>query len=82
MPMTIKPVRFEQDTLDKLDKLAALHDRDASYMIRQAVDDMISAHEWQVAQSMETLRKVQSGEMKTYTHEEVTQRLKEKGILK
>ena len=81
MPLILKPVRFEQETLDKLNKLAALEDRDASYMIRKAVEDMIDAHEWQLAESMKTLEAVKNGSMATHSHEDITQWLKNEDMM-
>jgi len=81
MAMVMKSVKFEQETLDKLQDLAKIRDRDVSYVIREAVNDMIEAHEWQLEQSMETVRRVRSGEEKTYSHEEIGQWLKDEGMV-
>ena len=78
MPMTVRPVRFEKDTLTKLDKLAAIEDRDSSYLIRQAVDDLLEAHEWQVQQSLDVIEKIKSGEMKTHSHADVRAKFQKK----
>ncbi|MGI9283381.1 MAG: CopG family ribbon-helix-helix protein [Endozoicomonas sp.] len=71
MSKTLKPVRFDEETLEKLEELAALEDRDTSYLIRSAVNDLIDAHEWQLEHSKETLKKINTGEMKTFSHDAV-----------
>ncbi|WP_153301582.1 CopG family ribbon-helix-helix protein [Endozoicomonas arenosclerae] len=76
--MIMKPVRFEEKSLDRLDKLAAIEDRDASYLIRAAVDAMLDAHEWQVQDSLDTLQKIDSGEMELVSHEDVKKRFQAK----
>ncbi len=76
MPMTPKPIRFEEDSLARLDNLAEIEDRDASYLVRQAVDDMLDAHEWQVKQSKEVLAKVESGEMGTRSHSDIKEKFR------
>ena len=78
MPMTVKPVRFDDEALERLELLANIEDRDSSYLIRSAVDDMLDAHEWQVQRSKEVLAGVRSGEMGTRSHEEVKKRFQAK----
>lgn len=78
MPMTVKPVRFDDEVLERLELLADIEDRDISYLIRSAVNDMLDAHEWQVQRSKEVLAKVKSGEMGTRSHEEVKKRFQAK----
>ena len=81
MAMVMKNVKLEQDVMDELKKLAQIHDRDTSYMIRKAVNDLISSHKWQIEQSLDTLKKVESGEMVTHTHEDIEQWMKEEGMV-
>ena len=76
MPMIQKPIRFDEDSVEKLEMIAAREDRDTSYLVREAVDDLIEAREWQLKKSEETLASVKSGEMPVASHEEV------KGFLK
>ena len=78
MAMKPKPIRFEEETLERLDKLARIEERDASYLVRKAVDELLEAHEWQVQQSLEVIEKIKSGEMETLSHEEVKARFKAK----
>lgn len=78
MPMIMKPVRFEEESLARLEKLAAIEDRDASYLIRSAVNDLLDAHEWQLQDSLDTLQKIESGEMELVSHEDVKKRFQAK----
>ncbi|WP_062267110.1 CopG family ribbon-helix-helix protein [Endozoicomonas arenosclerae] len=70
MAMKIKNVRFDQNDLDRLDKLAAIHQKDVSTLIREVVTDYIDAEEWQLQQVEETVDAVESGAMETISLEQ------------
>lgn len=65
MAMKIKNVRFDQNDLERLDKLAAIHQKDVSTLIREVVTDYMDAEEWQLQQVEETISAVESGDMET-----------------
>ena len=69
MAMKIKNVRFDQNDLDRLDRLAAIHQKDVSTLIRDVVTDYMEAEEWQLQQVEETVNAVESGAMATVTLE-------------
>ena len=46
MAMVVKPVRFEEKQLEQLSQLARQEDRDVSWLIRRAVQEMLYARDW------------------------------------
>ncbi|WP_257254903.1 MULTISPECIES: CopG family ribbon-helix-helix protein [unclassified Endozoicomonas] len=70
MAMKIKNVRFDQNDLERLDKLAAIHQKDVSTLIREVVTDYMDAEEWQLQQVEETISAVESGDMETISLEQ------------
>ncbi|WP_257281602.1 MULTISPECIES: CopG family ribbon-helix-helix protein [unclassified Endozoicomonas] len=70
MAMKIKNVRFDQNDLERLDKLAAIHQKDVSTLIREVVTDYMDAEEWQLQQVEETVSAVESGDMETISLEQ------------
>ena len=80
MPMIQKPIRFAQDSVEKLEMIAAREDRDTSYLVREAVDDLIEAREWQLKKAEETLAAIKSGDMPVASHEEAKEFLKKLGV--
>ena len=69
MAMKIKNVRFGQNDLNRLNKLAAIHQKDVSTLIRDVVTDYMDVEEWQLQQVEDTVRAVESGEMETISLE-------------
>ena len=65
MAMVMKSVKFDRETLDKLEGLARIRDRDISYLVRQAVDELIERYEWQVEEVEKTLEGIDSGKVPT-----------------
>lgn len=80
MPMIQKPIRFDEDSVEKLEMIAAREDRDVSYLVREAVDDLIEAREWQLRKSEEALASIKSGEMPVASHEDAKEFLKKLGV--
>lgn len=70
MAMKIKNVRFEQDDLDRLERVAKFHNKDVSALIREVANDFAEIEEWQLQQVEETVRAVESGEMETVSLEQ------------
>ena len=70
MAMKIKNVRFEQDDLDRLERVAKFHNKDVSTLIREVANDFAEVEEWQLQQVEETVKAIESGEMGTITLEQ------------
>ncbi len=54
-------VRLDQDTVAFLDKLAAVEDRDRSYIIKQAVASFVRLHRWQIEEIEKAVKEADAG---------------------
>lgn len=54
-------VRLDQDTVAFLDQLAALQDRDRSYLIKQAVANFVGLHRWQIEEIEKAIKEADAG---------------------
>ena len=57
--------RMQEEKKLLIDELAAVQDRDRSYIINQALDVYIEVMEWQLAHIKEGLRQAEAGEFTT-----------------
>ncbi len=62
MSKTTVSFRIEADKQEKLDTLATLLERDRSYVINQAIDNLLDIHEWQIEHIREGQRQAHAGE--------------------
>jgi predicted transcriptional regulator len=54
-------VRLDQETVAFLDKLAAVEDRDRSYLIKQAVANFVQLHRWQIEEIEKAVKEADAG---------------------
>ena len=54
--------KLNEDDVAFLDRLAAISDRDRSYLIRQAVGEFIALHKWQLEDIDRAIREADCGE--------------------
>jgi predicted transcriptional regulator len=54
-------VRLDPDTVAFLDKLAEVEDRDRSYMIKQAVNNFVRLHRWQIEEIETAVKEADAG---------------------
>lgn len=54
-------VRLDQDTVAFLDELAAVEDRDRSYLIKRAVTNFVELHRWQLDEIEKAVREADAG---------------------
>ena len=73
----ITSVRLTDDTVDKLERLAASLDRPRSWLIEQAIDSYLEEQSWQIAAIAEALAEYESGTATLISHEEVGARMEE-----
>lgn len=59
---TLITFRMEPSKKAALDAIAGQQDRDRSYVLNEAVDMYIKAHDWQVAHIKKALRQADKGE--------------------
>lgn len=69
--------RTDSEKLAALDRIAQAQDRDRSYLINQALDNLISLHEWQIEHIKKAVQDLENGE-KGIPHEEVFARLEQR----
>jgi predicted transcriptional regulator len=55
-------VRLDQDTVAFLDKLAEVEDRDRSYLIKQAVNNFVELHRWQIDEIAKAVQEADAGQ--------------------
>jgi predicted transcriptional regulator len=65
--------RAPSDKIKALDSLAALQQRDRSFVLNEAVDQYLALNDYHVALIKEGIRQADAGELSS--HEEVRQRL-------
>lgn len=62
MGKTTITFRLETDKREALDSIAEVTDRDRSYVLNEAIDAYLAAHQWQIAHIKKGLRQAQSGQ--------------------
>ncbi|MDB5971624.1 MAG: ribbon-helix-helix protein CopG family [Hydrocarboniphaga sp.] len=60
-------IRLEDDTKDRLDKLAEATQRSRSFLAAEAIRDYIELNEWQVGEIREALTEADRGEFASDT---------------
>jgi len=64
-------VWLEDEVAERLDKLATALDRPRTWVIAEAVARYVDQETWEIEAIAEARRRYESGEAKTYSHEEV-----------
>jgi predicted transcriptional regulator len=73
----VTSIRLSDETMAKLDKLAAAMERPRSWIIEQAIKEYIADNAWQVEQIREALDDYRAGTAKLIPHEEVMRHIDE-----
>jgi len=60
-------IRLEDDTKDRLDKLAEATQRSRSFLAAEAIRDYVALNEWQVGEIREALKEAERGEFASDT---------------
>lgn len=64
---TTVTIRLEDDTCDRLDKLAKATQRSRSFLAAEAIREYVALNEWQVGEIREALREADRGEFASET---------------
>jgi predicted transcriptional regulator len=56
-------VRVPDETIEDLDKLAKVRQRDRSFLVNEAIDLLLDMHQWQIQHIKEGLRQAKEGKM-------------------
>jgi predicted transcriptional regulator len=68
---TTLTIRLDEQTKDRLGKLAKATDRSKSYLVANAIQDFLSTNEWQIQETLKTINKADQPEAEFVDHEEV-----------
>lgn len=64
-------VRLEEETINQLNSIAKAADRDASYLMRKAIEQFVQQEGWIIRETESRLKKVKAGEAVFFSHDEV-----------
>ena len=76
MSTTTLTVRIDDETKERLDRLAAATDRTKSYLVSNAIKGFIEVNEWQIEEIKSGTREAEAGEL--VGHEAVADRWRRK----
>jgi predicted transcriptional regulator len=65
MGKTTITFRLDADKRETLDAIAQVADRDRSYVLNEAIDAYLDAHEWQIEHIKRGLRQAEAGQFAT-----------------
>jgi predicted transcriptional regulator len=74
----VTSVRLDDDTAEKLDRLATSLDRPKAWIIEQAILSYLEEQSWQVQAITEALEEYRAGTATLVPHEQVMERLESK----
>jgi len=65
MSKTTITFRLDADKREALDAIAEVADRDRSYVLNEAIDAYLDAHQWQIEHIKKGLRQAEAGQFAT-----------------
>ena len=65
MGKTTITFRLDADKREALDTIAEVADRDRSYVLNEAIDAYLDAHQWQIEHIKKGLRQAEAGQFAT-----------------
>jgi predicted transcriptional regulator len=65
MGKTTITFRLDADKREALDAIAEVADRDRSYVLNEAIDAYLDAHQWQIEHIKKGLRQAEAGQFAT-----------------
>jgi len=75
-------IRIEEDTKERLNRLAKATDRTISYLLGNAIEQVLEQEEWQIGVIRERVKKADSPDAKFIPHDEIAAWLKTWGSKK
>ena len=73
----VTSIRLSDETMEKLDKLAAAMERPRSWVIERAITEYVEDNAWQIQQIREALDDYRAGTATLIPHEEVMEHIDE-----
>ena len=71
MPTIARTVRLQDDTSQDLDQIASICERDANFIMRQAIEEYIEHHKWMIEETQRRLEKRAQGKARFLSHDDV-----------
>ena len=64
-------LRLEEETLDRINAISKATDRDASYLMRQAIEQFTEHEGWIIEETKRRLDELNAGEVELISHSEM-----------
>ena len=71
MPTTARTVRLKESTSESIDRIADICGRDANFVMREAIEEYVSHHEWVIQETQRRLDKLENGQAELTSHGDV-----------
>lgn len=78
MPTTTMTIRLPIEILNKLAEMARSTDRSKSYLATKAIEEFVTAQEWQIKAIEEAVREADAPDAVFHDHSDVVARMKKK----
>lgn len=73
MSTTTLTIRIDEQTKERLDRLAKSTSRSKSYLVANAIEEYLSINEWQIQELVKTIEKADSADAKFVDHEKIAE---------
>jgi predicted transcriptional regulator len=73
MSTTTLTIRIDEQTKERLDRLAKSTARSKSYLVANAIEEYLSINEWQIQELVKTIKKADSPNAKFVDHAKVAE---------
>ena len=74
-------LRLEEQTIEQLNKIASLTERDTSYLMRKAIEQFTEHEGWIIEETHRRLEMLNNNETRTHPHSDVLKRFKQRRSL-
>ena len=71
MSTTARSVRLKKEVSEAVDQISNICGRDANFIMREAIEEYVAHHGWLIGETRRRLEKLESGQAKLVTHEDV-----------
>ena len=71
MSTSARTVRLNKDVSHAVDQIAKICGRDANFVMREAIEEYVEHHQWVIKETQKRLSKLEEGEVKLVSHDEV-----------
>lgn len=71
-------LRLEEQTIEQLNKIATLTERDSSYLMRKAIEQFTEHEGWIIEETHRRMESLKNGTANTRSHADVLQRVQQR----